>query len=367
MTDLGTSLRNALDEIAATGARPIPPVERVYAGARRRKRRRVAVCAALVALVGAVGATAILQRSDSSRLEVANPTGSVLTPLTARLLPKDTIGMQLTFVQDPADAEIAPGDRSTTTQLWGSGAVELGIRTWRSGGAISPGNASIEMVPIRGWTFPAEVVTHPTGAIQVVVSEDSVMVEIASRTLDRADLLAIASSMRIRDSGGVDLDPSTMPPSFEALAEDTMVPEPGVWLSYGYPRREGAILDYSVSSQTTAGRAFDRIIEPPTATVDVGDKTADVYLDTRSRTYTVLWVAARDVQVRVAVGGSGSNAQNETLALRAARSVETVDEAAWRKVLDTAPAPDNSAVTTTLGLPGGTTGTITINGVATTR
>ena len=358
MTDLETTLREALDEMTATGARPLPPIERVYEGARRRKRRRTVVRAALVALTGAIAATAIVQRSDSSRLDVANPSGSVLTPLTARLLPKDTRGMQLEFVQDPADTEIPAGDRRITTQLWGRDDVQLAIRTWRSGGYLS-GGGTREMVPITGWTFPAEVVTYPTGAIVVVVSEGSLMVEIASRTLDRAQLLAIASSIHVRDDGAVDLDASTVPPDYKPLGEDTMTPEPGVYLSYGYPSGEGAMLDFSIWSQTTAGRAFDRLVKPPATTARVGDKTADVY--TERGMFALVWLTP-DVQVRVEVVGA-VNGQNEALALRVARSIRTVDDATWRKVLDTEIEQDGTSVTTTMA----GTGTIVGGGPATTR
>jgi hypothetical protein len=360
MTDLETSLRDALDEMATTGATSLPPIERVYEGARRRKRRRLVVRAALVALTGAIAAAAIIQRSDSSRLEVANPSGSVLTPLTARLLPQDTLGMQLSSVLDPADVEIQAG--RVTVQLWGRDDVQLAIRTWRSGGYLS-GGGTREMVPVSGWTFPAEVITYPSGAIVVVVSENSLMVEIASRTLDRAHLLAIASSINVRDSGGVDLDPTTVPPDFKPMGEDTMVFEPGAYLSYGYPNRAGAMLGVSVRSQTAAGRAFDRLVEPPAKTERVGDKIADIYSDQRSRRFAVVWVAAPDVQVRIEVEGSGSDAQNEALALRAARSIRTVDEDTWREVLDTEIERDDTSVTTTMA----GTGTIGIDGRPTTR
>ena len=365
MTDIGTTLRDALDEMTTTGAKPLPPIERVYEGARRRKRRRTVVRAALVALTGAIAATAIIRQSDSSRLEVANPSGSVLTPLTARLLPKDTLDMQLSFIQDPADTELPAGNPRITVQLWGRDDVQLAIRTWHSGGYLS-GGASREMVPVSGWTFPAEVVTYPSGAIVVVVSEaseNSPMVEIASRTLDRAHLLAIASSIHVRDNGGVDLDPSTVPSDFKPMAEDTTVFEPGAYLSYGYPSRAGAMLSVSVRSQTAAGRAFDRLVEPPAKTERVGDKIADIYSDQRSRRFAVVWVAAPDVQVRVEVEGSGSDAQNEALALRAARSIRTVDEETWRKVLDSEIERDGTSVTTTVA----GTGTIVGSGPATTR
>jgi hypothetical protein len=216
------------------------------------------------------------------------------------------------------------------------------------------------MIPISGWTFPAEVVTYPTGAIVVVVNEGALMVEIASRTLDRAQLLAIAASIHVRDNGGVDLDASTVPADFKPMGEDTMLMEPGAYLSYGFPSGEGAILGLSVMAQTSAGRAFDRIVEPPVATARVGDKTADVY--TELGMFALVWLAAPGVQVRVDVVGAFGG-QNEPLALRAARSIRTVDEATWRKVLDTEIERDDTSVTTTAA----GTDTIVGGGPATTR
>jgi hypothetical protein len=342
MTDVGATLREALAAVADDHARPIPPIDRVHAGARKRKRRR-AVLSATVMVVVATVAAALVQRAEPSRLEVIDR-NEILTPQSARMLPADTLGHSLLSVLDMPSAPNASG-HAVTVQLWGDAGRLLGIRTWRSGGTLAGGVDRSEMVPIAGWTDPAEVRTYSSGAVMVALFDDSLLVEVVSRDLDRAQLVAIAERLRVNETGGVTVDPATLPSGWNALAEEPMVLAPSLILSYGQPSREGRnFFDLSARTQTQAGRAFDRLVEPPRSSVDVNGTTIDVVVTSRGHMLSVIWIPAPNVQLQIQM--FGIDAGTEEAALQVARSVRRVDEKTWRTALENVVQPIGPPPTT---------------------
>jgi hypothetical protein len=302
----------------------------------------VAVIAVVAVVGGVVGWT---QRTDDRTTVVAGPgpDGDAPTPLTAQLLPSDTVGATLesVFGLPTPGEEPRPFDTRRMVQLWARGGTPVfGIETGGLVSAVAGSDDHSEHLHLPGWV-DATYTERADGARQLVLNAGTRAVGLASRELSRDQLLALAPAVAPRTTGlGADVAPGALPNDYEPLGEaETPTARP---LRLSYAKRTDPLRSLTVlyRSETALGQQYDRLLDPPTATEPIGEIPGDVR-DERIRA-TVRFMALDGVEVEVDV--SASAPENVALALAVARSFRPVDAETWQRALATIPPPDDASV-----------------------